>query len=176
LRPAFDWLLETTVLEHDMTFVTRNVKNFHDSQVTIFNSLGRLITKANFRVLPEKGRNFMQTNIEQVTNIIRAMPLEDLDKLSEVIDAEKQAKREKKEKSNWRLERYKKARKWLDEHAAEYMNQWVCLEGDKLIAVDDDGRTVYQTAIEAGIESPFIHHIVEESKFHAGGDYELTRD
>ena len=118
----------------------------------------------------------MQTNIEQVTNIIRAMPLEDLDKLSEVIDAEKKAKREKKEKSNWRLERYKKARKWLDEHAAEYMNQWICLEGDKLIAVDDDGRTVYQTAIEAGIESPFIHHIVEESKFHAGGDYELTRD
>ncbi len=48
LRPAFDWLLETTVLEHDMIFVTRNVKNFHDSQVTIFNSLGRLITKANF--------------------------------------------------------------------------------------------------------------------------------
>ena len=94
--------------------------------------------------------------------MIRALPLEDLNKLSEVINAEKQAKREKKEKANWRLERYKKARKWLDENEAEYMNQWVCVEGDKLIAVDDDGRTVYQTAIEAGIESPFIHHIVEE--------------
>ncbi|MCY7348897.1 MAG: DUF5678 domain-containing protein [Pyrinomonadaceae bacterium] len=105
----------------------------------------------------------MQTNIEQVTNIIRAMPLEDLDELSEVIAAEKQAKREKKEKLNWRLERYKKARKWLDEHEAEYMNKWVCLEGDKLIAVDDDGRTVYQTAKDAGIEIPFIHHIVDES-------------
>ena len=118
----------------------------------------------------------MQTNIEQVTSIIYAMPLEDLDKLSEVIDEAKQARREKKEKANWRLERYKKARKWLDENEAEYMNKWVCLEGDKLIAVDDDGRTVYQTAIEAGIESPFIHHIVEEPKFYAGGDYELIRD
>ncbi len=37
VRPAFDSLLETTTLEHDMIFVTRNVKNFHDSQVTILN-------------------------------------------------------------------------------------------------------------------------------------------
>ncbi len=36
-RPAFDSLLEATALEHDLIFVTRNVKNFHDSQVTILN-------------------------------------------------------------------------------------------------------------------------------------------
>ena len=118
----------------------------------------------------------MQKNIEQVTSIIYAMPLEDLDKLSAVIDEAKQAKRDKKEKASWRLERYKKARKWLDEHEAAYMNKWVCLEGDQLIAVDDDGRTVYQTAVEAGIESPFIHHIVEEPKFFYGGGYERVSD
>ena len=118
----------------------------------------------------------MQTNIEQVTSMIRALPLEDLDKVREVLDEEARVKREKKEKSNWRLKRYKKARKWLDENSEKYMNKWVCLEGDKLIAVDEDGRTVYQTAIEAGIESPFIHHIVEEPKFFAGGGYERIRD
>lgn len=37
VRPAFDSLLKATALEHDMIFVTRNVKNFHDSQVTILN-------------------------------------------------------------------------------------------------------------------------------------------
>ena len=37
VRPAFDSLLEATALEHDMIFVTQNVKNFHDSQVTILN-------------------------------------------------------------------------------------------------------------------------------------------
>jgi predicted nucleic acid-binding protein len=37
VRPAFDSLLEATALEHDMIFVTRNVKHFHDSQVTILN-------------------------------------------------------------------------------------------------------------------------------------------
>ena len=118
----------------------------------------------------------MQTNLEQVTTLIRALPLEDFDKLREVIDLEEQAKREKEEKSNWRIDRYKKARKWLDENSEKYLNKWVCLEGEELIAVDDDGRTVYQKAIEKGIESPFIHHIVEEPKFFFGGGYELIRD
>lgn len=111
----------------------------------------------------------MQTNIEQVTSIIYAMPLEDLDKLSEVIDEAKQAKREKKEKANWRLERYKKARKWLDEHEAEYMNKWVCLEGDKLIAHGADALEIHRIAVEQGIESPFLHHIVEEPTHYIGG-------
>ena len=111
----------------------------------------------------------MQTNIEQVTSIIYAMPLEDLDKLSEVIDEAKQAKREKKEKANWRLERYKKARKWLDEHEAEYMNEWVCLEGDKLIAHGTDALEVHRIAVEQDIESPFLHHIVEEPTHYIGG-------
>jgi len=118
----------------------------------------------------------MQTNVEQVANMIRALPLEDLSKLREVINETENAKREKEEKVHWQISRYKKARKWLDEHGAEYMNKWVCLEGDKLIAVDDDGRTIYQKAKEAGIETPFIHHIVEEPKFFYGGGYERIRD
>lgn len=118
----------------------------------------------------------MQTNLERVTTLIRALPLEDFDKLREVINLEEQVKREKEAKSNWQIERYKKARKWLDENSQKYMNKWVCLEGDKLIAVDDDGRTIYQTARDAGIEIPFIHHIVEEPKFFFGGGYERIRD
>ena len=37
MRPAFDSLLEATALEHDLIFVTRNIKNFQNSQVTILN-------------------------------------------------------------------------------------------------------------------------------------------
>ena len=37
LRPGFDSLLEATALEHDLIFVTRNIKNFFDSQITIIN-------------------------------------------------------------------------------------------------------------------------------------------
>lgn len=37
VRPAFDSLLEATALEHDLVLVTRNVRNFRDTQVTILN-------------------------------------------------------------------------------------------------------------------------------------------
>ncbi len=37
VRSALDSLLEATALEHDLIFVTRNVKNFQKSQVTILN-------------------------------------------------------------------------------------------------------------------------------------------
>ncbi|MBV6497718.1 MAG: type II toxin-antitoxin system VapC family toxin [Acidobacteria bacterium ACB1] len=36
-RPALDSLLEATALEHDLILVTRNVRNFSDSLVTILN-------------------------------------------------------------------------------------------------------------------------------------------
>ena len=109
----------------------------------------------------------MQTNLEQVTEMIRHLPVEDLGKLREVIDEQERQKKSKNEEKQAHLkndlERYKKARKWINENTEKYMNKWVCLEGDELIAVDDDGRTVYQTAKEKGIKAPFIHHIVDES-------------
>ena len=37
VRPAFDSLLEATALEHDLILVTRNVRNFQGSSVTILN-------------------------------------------------------------------------------------------------------------------------------------------
>lgn len=37
VRFALDSLLEATALEHDLVLVTRNVKNFQNSQVTILN-------------------------------------------------------------------------------------------------------------------------------------------
>lgn len=37
IRSALDSLLEATALEHELILVTRNVKNFQNSQVTILN-------------------------------------------------------------------------------------------------------------------------------------------
>jgi predicted nucleic acid-binding protein len=37
VRPALDSFLEATALEHDLILVTRNVRNFQDSSVTILN-------------------------------------------------------------------------------------------------------------------------------------------
>lgn len=37
VRPPYDSLLEASALEHDLILVTRNVKNFQDTTVTILN-------------------------------------------------------------------------------------------------------------------------------------------
>ena len=37
IRPTFDSLIEATALHHQLILVTRNVKNFQQSQVTILN-------------------------------------------------------------------------------------------------------------------------------------------
>jgi toxin FitB len=37
VRPIFDSLFEATAIEHDLILVTRNVRNFRDSSVTILN-------------------------------------------------------------------------------------------------------------------------------------------
>ena len=121
----------------------------------------------------------METNLEQAKQAVLHLPSEDFEKFDEWYETEKRKKsngEEKNERLKYRLERYRKAQKWLDENGEKYMNQWVCLEGDRLIAHSKDGRDLYQKAKEAGIEVPFIHHIVEEPKFFAGGGYELIRD
>ena len=69
----------------------------------------------------------------------------------------------KEQKLKVELETYKKARQWINENSEKYMNQWVCLEGDELIAHGADGLEVHRHAIAKGIEAPFLHHIVDES-------------
>ena len=111
----------------------------------------------------------MQTNLEQVKTLISNLSLEDFAKLREFIDLEEQAKREKRGKFDRNIQNYKEARKWLDENSEEYFDKWVCLEGERLIAVGDDGREVFRRAKEAGIETPFIHFIEKEPEAFWGG-------
>jgi hypothetical protein len=51
---------------------------------------------------------------------------------------------------------------WLKENRAKYANQWVVVDGDRLIAADADGHKAYTAAIAAGIEVPFLIHILPE--------------
>lgn len=114
----------------------------------------------------------MQANLEDAIKIIKNLPVEDYNEIRKILDEGENANKAEngnKEKSNWHIERYKKARKWLDENGEKYMNQWVCLEGDKLIAHGKDALEIHKKAIEQGIESPFLHHIVEEPEFYMGG-------
>lgn len=111
----------------------------------------------------------MQANLEQIIEGVRTLPFEDLEKLSEVIDEEKQAKRGKDKRQRKEIEDYAKAKKWIAENTEEYMNQWVCLEGDRLISHGTDGREVHRKAKESGIKAPFIHYVEKEPEAFWGG-------
>lgn len=108
----------------------------------------------------------MHADLEQAKQVVSQLPAEDFHEFDRWFETQKQNKARNAEKDaqlKLQLERFHKAQKWLAENSEKYMNKWVCLEGDKLIAVDDDGKTVYQKAKDAGIEIPFIHHVVDES-------------
>jgi len=67
------------------------------------------------------------------------------------------------------IERFRKAMKWIDEHRAEYLGQWVALEGDRLISHGPDALQVDAAARAAGITSPFLEQVLEEEKPFCGG-------
>jgi len=52
--------------------------------------------------------------------------------------------------------------KWLDENRAAYADQWVAVEGDRLIAANVDPLSVFSAAKAAGIQTPFVVHVLPE--------------
>lgn len=113
----------------------------------------------------------MQSNLERIIEGVKTLQFDDLNRLTEVIDEErrhKQIEDEKQVKLKEEIVKFKQAEKWLEENREKYMNQWVCLEGDELIAYGSDALAVDRQAKEAGIEAPFLEHVVEE-KYPFGG-------
>lgn len=51
---------------------------------------------------------------------------------------------------------------WIRENRACYADQWVVVEGDRLIAADADAHKVFAAAKSAGIEVPFLVHVLPE--------------
>lgn len=49
--------------------------------------------------------------------------------------------------------------KWLKEHAREYAEQWVALEGDQLVAQGTNGAEVFRAAKEKGVDRPLLVHV-----------------
>ena len=52
--------------------------------------------------------------------------------------------------------------KWIDENRAAYADQWVAVEGDRLIGADPDPLKVFAAAKAQGIRSPFVVHVLPE--------------
>ena len=65
---------------------------------------------------------------------------------------------------------HERERAWIESHRDEYLNQWVALDGDRLLASGADAREVYLTARAAGVHAPFVERVrpKEEGAFWGG--------
>jgi hypothetical protein len=108
----------------------------------------------------------MQANLEEAKQVVMQLPSEDFEKFNEWFESQKQKKSKhaaKEARLKLQIERFKKAQEWIRQNREKYMNQWVCLVGDELIVYGEDALEVDRKAREAGIEVPYLEHIVEES-------------
>lgn len=61
-------------------------------------------------------------------------------------------------------------REWIERHRDEYLDQWVALDGDRMIAHGPDARSVYLAARAAGVRVPFLQQITpKEGDAFMGG-------
>ena len=107
----------------------------------------------------------MQHTANEVIETIRTLPIQEKVKVYEWLDEEKRESAQTvqtREKAKEQFERFRKAQEWVRENREKYKNEWVCLVGDKLIAHGSDALKVHSEALEAGIEIPYLEHLVED--------------
>jgi DnaJ-class molecular chaperone len=105
----------------------------------------------------------MELTVNEVKQAIETLPSQERREIFDWLNEEENANRKKQTQFQADIAQQKKFSEWLRANREKFMNQWVCFDGDKLIAHSLDGRKVYKQAKEKGIEVPFMHHIVEES-------------
>ncbi len=108
-----------------------------------------------------------ETNLEQVIAAARALPLEERRRLREWLqeqESSEQGDESHQEAVRQQVEKFQQAMRWIDQHRAQYLGQWVVLDGDWLVSHGLDGKQVYEQAKAAGIAVPFIERVTEEEK------------
>jgi hypothetical protein len=113
-----------------------------------------------------------QITLTEMIEAARTLPPEDQRRLRQWLEDQerKEAEQQKRQEAvRQQVERFQQAMKWIREHRDEYLGQWVALEGGQLISHGMDALKVHAEAKAAGIEAPFLEHIVEEKEpFYAG--------
>lgn len=114
----------------------------------------------------------MTPTLENAIEIVKALPPPEREKFWDWAEEEKQNDKSEKEAQKAELknerEKFWQAMQWLDENRQKYLGQWVCLDGDRLIAYGTDAVKLYKEAKEKGVEVPFVEHITEEKEYGGG--------
>lgn len=121
------------------------------------------------------------TTLKQMIEAASALPPEDRRRLREWLQEQEQQDAEQPQPADTttphssaetpqqQMERFRRAMQWIDEHRAEYLGQWVALEGDRLISHGADALQVDAAARATGIAAPFVVRVLEEPKFFYSG-------
>ena len=64
---------------------------------------------------------------------------------------------------------HQRERAWIESHRDEYLDQWVALDGDRLLAHGSNAREVYLAARAAGVEVPYVEHVRPRNGLPFGG-------
>jgi Family of unknown function (DUF5678) len=64
---------------------------------------------------------------------------------------------------------HERERAWIESHRDEYFDQWVALDGDRLLAHGTDAREVYLAARAAGVVVPYVERVKPNDGLPFGG-------
>jgi len=96
----------------------------------------------------------MTPNFEQAIEIVKALPKDEREKVRKWLD-----EHQDEPQNSIDDEKFRRALKWIEDHKEEFDGQWVCLDGDKLIAHGKDAKSVYDEARAKGISTPFMERV-----------------
>ncbi len=111
----------------------------------------------------------MQTTKAEIIELIKRLPLHEKRNIYTWLENQIPKTQEDFDKLN-------EERRWLDRHYEAYVNQWICLNGDQLIAADIDFEVAFKKAVEGGIESPNLSFVEDEPRFYFSGGLEALPD
>lgn len=93
---------------------------------------------------------------EQVLEAVRTLSPEEVQKLVQQINAERQLTAPSTNGTTAMKHSREREMRWLSEHEAEYAGQWLALDGDRLISRGEDMKAVFAEAQTLGVENPFM--------------------
>jgi Family of unknown function (DUF5678) len=91
-------------------------------------------------------------DVDRIIEEARRLPPDERRRLREALDREEQTK---VQPSDREVDLSRELR-WIEEHRAEYVGQWVAVRGDRLLSSGPNGKEVYEAARAAGDERPFV--------------------
>lgn len=98
-------------------------------------------------------------SFEKLLQIVQSLPPEDRHRLREWLskEAKENGQADNGESTSGSFRQLET--RWISEHRGEYFDQWVALDGDRLLSNGTDLAKVYEEAHSQGVKIPFTAFI-----------------